>query len=615
MGAFLTRHRFLEHQEKIKKAIESYKKKKEKKLKHPQNNGNTISATPLPSVYGAEDIDNDGYYTAEEKRRYEMTLEIKQEDESFPEPIRWTRGELIGHGAFGKVYLGMNIESGSLMAVKEIALRPTLKDDEIRNENELLIRDVETEVSMLKDLSHPNIVRYIGTGRTTAALLVYMEYVPGGSIAELLRRFGCFSERIVRVYTRQILEGVEHLHRYGIMHRDIKGANILVDKNGTCKVSDFGAARSLSQIRAADAPPSLRGTPYWMAPEVIKQIGHGRQADVWSIGCTVLEMLSGKPPWSRFKTVSAALYHIAQTNETPHIPPSVSPGAKKFIAACTRRDPRIRPNCSRLLTYEFVSKTSSNASTPTSRRHYRGKSSTSKSLSQPDIMEGTSALEPEPQVHLGKSITQKVVKRQPRKPSSSSVLERRGFPAPRPLQFSGTPPTEPGENSPCVPWGDSESTNFSYGRNQSTMQSVETKEILEVPPRESKAKELNKTDEKPSLASRSPTTPDSVGDRPLLGVGRETKKPPPRLNRIAALRRPSNPDTRNPATREMIKEYLVRQTRTKLNSASVNAEELTVERENPNQKLYRMLALNDDWDQTSTFKEHRLMQVAESRSI
>uniref|UniRef100_A0A7S3Y9E0 Protein kinase domain-containing protein n=1 Tax=Lotharella globosa TaxID=91324 RepID=A0A7S3Y9E0_9EUKA len=160
MGAFLTRHRFLEHQEKIKKAIESYKKKKEKKLKHPQNNGNTISATPLPSVYGAEDIDNDGYYTAEEKRRYEMTLEIKQEDESFPEPIRWTRGELIGHGAFGKVYLGMNIESGSLMAVKEIALRPTLKDDEIRNENELLIRDVETEVSMLKDLSHPNIVRY-----------------------------------------------------------------------------------------------------------------------------------------------------------------------------------------------------------------------------------------------------------------------------------------------------------------------------------------------------------------------------------------------------------------------------------------------------------------------
>mmetsp|Transcript_33023 Transcript_33023/g.56049 ORF Transcript_33023/g.56049 Transcript_33023/m.56049 type:complete len:716 (+) Transcript_33023:121-2268(+) len=248
--------------------------------------------------------------------------------------------------------MGMNLDTGGLMAVKEI---PLLPDSNETGENDSLIHDVEQEVLLLRQLKHPNIVAYLGTGRAKDALFVYMEYVPGGSISKLLKRFGRFNEHLVRVYTRQILEGVECLHRYGIMHRDIKGANILVDKNGTCKVSDFGAARSLRQIRFSEGPPSLKGTPYWMAPEVIRQTGHGRQADIWSIGCTVIEMLTGRPPWNKFKEITAALYHIAHTDEMPDMPSYASAAASTLIHACLQREPRSRPNATHLLNhFEFV---------------------------------------------------------------------------------------------------------------------------------------------------------------------------------------------------------------------------------------------------------------------
>eukprot|EP00471_Norrisiella_sphaerica_P009267 CAMPEP_0184498358 /NCGR_PEP_ID=MMETSP0113_2-20130426/38731_1 /TAXON_ID=91329 /ORGANISM="Norrisiella sphaerica, Strain BC52" /LENGTH=638 /DNA_ID=CAMNT_0026885825 /DNA_START=74 /DNA_END=1990 /DNA_ORIENTATION=- len=354
MGAYLTRYRYLAHQEKIRKAIEAYKKRKIEK-KEPRSHqhserSRSITAEAIHSILDSEiDVENDGYYTKEERRKYELKLNTDEKVRT--ESFKWIRGELIGVGAFGKVFMAMNLDTGSLMAVKEV---PLVDGAEI-GENESLIRDVEREVWMLRQLKHPNIVRYIGTARGHNSLLVYMEYVPGGSIAKLLKRFGRFSERVVRAYTRQILEGVECLHRHGIMHRDIKGANILVDKNGECKVSDFGAARSLRQIRYSDGPPSLRGTPYWMAPEVIKQTGHGRQADIWSVGCTVLEMLTGKPPWSKFETISAALYHIAHTDDMPDVPSDFSPSATQFIHACLQRDPRKRPSATTILmNYEFV---------------------------------------------------------------------------------------------------------------------------------------------------------------------------------------------------------------------------------------------------------------------
>jgi len=157
------------------------------------------------------------------------------------------------------------------------------------------------------------------------------------------------------VYTRQILEGLAYLHRNQIMHRDIKGANILVDNTGVVKLADFGASRQLADLVTMESgAKSMKGTPYWMAPEVIKQTGHGRQADIWSVGCTAVEMVTAKPPWSEYATQVSALFHIASAKGPPPLPPGLSPEALDFMLLCFNRVPKDRPNAMRLLQHPFV---------------------------------------------------------------------------------------------------------------------------------------------------------------------------------------------------------------------------------------------------------------------
>jgi serine/threonine protein kinase len=290
-----------------------------------------------------------------------------------PVRLRWQRGELLGTGAFGRVYLGLNEETGELLAVKEVLL----SGGTMAKATEQL-RSLEAEVGLLRALSHPNIVRYIGTERTqevrttrrrryvgcrcgsaeafaAQALHIFLEFVPGGSIAGLLSKFGPFAERVVAVYTRQILEGLAYLHRNQIMHRDIKGANILVDNTGVVKLADFGASRQLADLVTMESGfKSMKGTPYWMAPEVIKQTGHGRQADIWSVGCTALEMVTAKPPWGEYATQVSALFHIASAKGPPPLPAGLSPEALDFMLLCFNRVPKDRPNAVRLLQHPFV---------------------------------------------------------------------------------------------------------------------------------------------------------------------------------------------------------------------------------------------------------------------
>ena len=154
------------------------------------------------------------------------------------------------------------------------------------------------EIEVMRGLCHPNIVRYCGTECSPTHITIFMEYVVGGSIAELIRKFGKFNETLIRVYTKEMLQGLDYLHCHRIIHRDIKGANILVDKSGSCKLADFGASRRLADLTGSSVK-SLRGTPYWMAPEVIKQTQIGRQADIWSVGCTIIEMADA-PPFSQY---------------------------------------------------------------------------------------------------------------------------------------------------------------------------------------------------------------------------------------------------------------------------------------------------------------------------
>ncbi|KAG2727463.1 hypothetical protein I3760_01G158700 [Carya illinoinensis] len=228
-------------------------------------------------------------------------------------PIRWRKGELIGCGAFGRVYMGMNLNSGELLAAH--------------------IRGLEEEVKLLKNLSHPNIVRYLGTAREEDSLNILLEFIPGGSISSLLGKFGSFPESVIRMYTKQLLLGLEYLHKNGIMHRDIKGANILVDNKGCIKLADFGASKKVVELATINGAKSMKGTPYWMAPEVILQTGHSFSADIWSVGCTVIEMATGKPPWSQ------------QYQETFRLRFGV------FL-----REPNLRPVASDLLQHPFVTK-------------------------------------------------------------------------------------------------------------------------------------------------------------------------------------------------------------------------------------------------------------------
>ncbi|GMI65346.1 MAP KINASE KINASE KINASE 1, NPK1-related protein kinase 1 [Hibiscus trionum] len=268
-----------------------------------------------------------------------------------PPPIRWRKGELIGSGAFGRVYMGMNLDSGELLAVKEVLIAA---NNASKEKTQAHIRELEEEVKLLKNLSHPNIVRYLGTVREEETLNILLEFVPGGSISSLLGKFGPFPEAVIRNYTKQLLLGLEYLHNNGIMHRDVKGANILVDNKGNIKLADFGASKQVVELATITGAKSMKGTPYWMAPEVILQTGHSFSADIWSVGCTVIEMATGKPPWSQQYQEVAALFHVGTTKSHPPIPEHLSSEAKDFLLKCLQKEPELRQVASELLKHPFV---------------------------------------------------------------------------------------------------------------------------------------------------------------------------------------------------------------------------------------------------------------------
>ncbi|KAI5672455.1 hypothetical protein M9H77_12819 [Catharanthus roseus] len=258
---------------------------------------------------------------------------------------KWKKGKLLGRGTFGHVYVGFNSENGQMCAIKEVRV---VADDQASRE---CLKQLNQEIVLLSQLSHPNIVQYYGSELGDEALSVYLEYVSGGSIHKLLQEYGAFREPVIQNYTRQILSGLAYLHGRNTVHRDIKGANILVDPNGEVKLADFGMAK---HITSASSMLSFKGSPYWMAPEVVMNTsGYSLAVDIWSLGCTVLEMATSKPPWSQFEGV-AAIFKIGNSKDIPEIPEHLSNEAKSFIRLCLQREPNTRPSASQLLDHPFV---------------------------------------------------------------------------------------------------------------------------------------------------------------------------------------------------------------------------------------------------------------------
>ncbi|KAJ8769210.1 hypothetical protein K2173_000985 [Erythroxylum novogranatense] len=258
---------------------------------------------------------------------------------------KWKKGKLLGRGTFGHVYLGFNSEGGQMCAIKEVKV---VSDDHSSKE---CLKQLNQEINLLSQLSHPNIVRYFGSELSEETLSVYLEYVSGGSIHKLLQDYGPFREPVIQNYTRQILSGLAYLHARDTVHRDIKGANILVDPNGEIKLADFGMAKHIANCSSM---LSFKGSPYWMAPEVVMNTsGYSLAVDIWSLGCTILEMATSKPPWSQFEGV-AAIFKIGNSKDMPDIPEHLSNNAKNFIRQCLQRDPSARPSAVTLLEHPFI---------------------------------------------------------------------------------------------------------------------------------------------------------------------------------------------------------------------------------------------------------------------
>jgi len=263
----------------------------------------------------------------------------------FKRKIRsWSRGMLLGSGSFGTVYEGISDE-GVFFAVKEVSLY-----DQGSNAQQCIFQ-LEQEIALLSQFEHENIVHYYGTDKEDSKLYIFLELVTQGSLVSLYRKYR-LRDTHVSAYTRQILNGLTYLHERDIVHRDIKCANILVHANGSVKLADFGLAKQASKLNVLK---SCKGTVYWMAPEVVNpKKTYGPAADIWSLGCTVLEMLTRELPYPDLEWTQA-LYRIGK-GEPPAIPSTLSRDARDFISQCVKPNPEDRPSASKLLDHPFVNR-------------------------------------------------------------------------------------------------------------------------------------------------------------------------------------------------------------------------------------------------------------------
>ncbi|TFY81268.1 hypothetical protein EWM64_g2746 [Hericium alpestre] len=215
-----------------------------------------------------------------------------------------------------------------MVAVKRIGLEG-MKEEEVTQ----LMR----EVDLVKSLSHPSIVKY----------------AENGSLGQTLKAFGKLNERLVASYVVKILERLHYLHQSDIVHCDFKAANIITMKNGDVKLSDFGVSLNLRAMEREIK--DVAGTPNWMAPEVIELKGASTKSDIWSLACTVIELLTGRPPYGDVANAMTVMFRIVE-DEMPPIPEGCSPALVDFLKLCFNKDPALRPSAELLCEHQWLKK-------------------------------------------------------------------------------------------------------------------------------------------------------------------------------------------------------------------------------------------------------------------
>lgn len=257
----------------------------------------------------------------------------------------WRKLKVLGKGGSSTVFKAEVIETGFQFALKEISTEGL---------NDLQVLGLKGEIETMKDFDHQNIIRYLGTREKQDTLYILLEYANRGSLRQFYTKKGRLTEGQAANCVNQILCGLHYLHSRGIAHRDVKAANVLINSDGLMKIADFGASK---RFDTTSITSGLKGTPQWMSPEVIKgtEMTSGwAKSDIWGVGCVLVELLTGRIPFSKYENPMTAMFHIAN-GEVPSLEEvDASKHAVDFLRKCFALDPSLRPSAEELISHPFL---------------------------------------------------------------------------------------------------------------------------------------------------------------------------------------------------------------------------------------------------------------------